>query len=124
MGARHFLHPVSLSRKIMEESHHCALSGYGAVAFAEKIGFPICEPKDLITDEIRAKAEDFTYDRYLQFVKYFFEGGPVPETGKNGESGQLNCTQDPLSSISSDTVSAVALDSKGHFACATSTGNI
>jgi beta-aspartyl-peptidase (threonine type) len=117
MGARHFSNPVSLSRKIMEESYHCALSGEGALRFAERIGFPICDPKDLIEEEIKKRSSDLnlTYKRYSDFIKCYILGEALPDNPENSESEQHG----PF-----DTVSAVALDSNGHFACATSTGNI
>ncbi|CAB3989429.1 isoaspartyl peptidase L-asparaginase-like, partial [Paramuricea clavata] len=67
MGARHFSNPVSISRKIMEESYHCALSGDGALKFAEKIGFTgICEPGDLVEEETSLKHK-FDYESYPEF---------------------------------------------------------
>ena len=47
--ARHFPHPVSIARKIMDESRHCALSGEGALKFANSLeNFDdICNPEDL-----------------------------------------------------------------------------
>jgi beta-aspartyl-peptidase (threonine type) len=109
MGARHFSNPVSISRKIMEESYHCALSGEGALKFAEKIGFTgICEPGDLVEEETSLKHK-FDYESYPKFVESYFGG---------------NTSQDPHECYTYDTVSAVALDKNGHLACATSTGNI
>ena len=53
ISARHFPHPVSIARKIMDESPHCALSGEGALKFAQGLeNFDeICEPGDLICDD-------------------------------------------------------------------------
>ena len=46
---RDIAHPVSLARKVMEETPHCLVVGEGAMKFAEKINFPILEdPKELI----------------------------------------------------------------------------
>jgi beta-aspartyl-peptidase (threonine type) len=42
-----FLHPISIARKVMEESPHILLVGAGAVLFAEKIG---AERGELLTD--------------------------------------------------------------------------
>jgi beta-aspartyl-peptidase (threonine type) len=109
MGARHFSNPVSISRKIMEESYHCALSGDGALKFAEKIGFTeICEPGDLIEEETSLKHK-FDYESYPEFVESYFGG---------------NTSQDPQECYTYGKVSAIALDENGRLACATSTGNI
>ncbi|XP_046857888.1 isoaspartyl peptidase/L-asparaginase-like [Xenia sp. Carnegie-2017] len=51
ISGRHFKNPICLSRKIMEESPHCAFSGDGALDYAKSIGFPYCDPKELITKE-------------------------------------------------------------------------
>ncbi|XP_046857889.1 isoaspartyl peptidase/L-asparaginase-like [Xenia sp. Carnegie-2017] len=51
ISGQHFKNPIMLSRKIMEESPHCALSSDGALDFAKRINFPYCEPKELITKE-------------------------------------------------------------------------
>ncbi|CAB4009448.1 isoaspartyl peptidase L-asparaginase-like [Paramuricea clavata] len=128
MGARHFSNPVSLSRKIMEESYHCALSGEGALRFAERIGYPICDPKDLIEEEIKKRSSDLnlTYKRYSDIIKCYILGEALPDNPENNESEQPPTSSDAALRVRDtfDTVSAVALDSNGHFACATSTGNI
>jgi isoaspartyl peptidase/L-asparaginase-like protein (Ntn-hydrolase superfamily) len=103
MAARHFKNPISISRKIMEESPHCAFSADGALAFAKEKGFDtyICEPQDLITDKAKSVKDKY---KFGDFVEEVFPGN------------------NPCENDNYDTVSAVALDSNGHFACATSTG--
>ncbi len=101
---RRFLNPVKLARKIMDDSPHCALSGDGALEFATNKNFPTCEPDELISQ--KAKEElDVSYDNYLEYVKYNKEAKPVEES------------QDTQAAVS-----AIALDVKGHLACAISTG--
>lgn len=41
-------HPISLARRVMEESGHNFLVGAGADAFAETIGFPRCPVEELL----------------------------------------------------------------------------
>ena len=55
--ARHFLHPVSIARKIMDESPHCALSGEGARKFADTLeNFDgICNPEDLKATTVQTR---------------------------------------------------------------------
>ena len=109
MGARHFSNPVSISRKIMEESYHCALSGDGALKFAKEKGFPgICEPGDLVEKETCLKKK-IDYESYPEFVESYFGG---------------KTSRDSQEFYTYDTVSAVAMDENGRLACATSTGNI
>lgn len=85
----------------MYESPHCALSGDGALEFAREKGFRTCEPHQLISEVARDKVR-VSYENYLNYVAYYYEGKPGEET--------------------QDTVSAVAMDANGHLACAMSTG--
>ncbi len=86
-------HPISLARRVMLDTPHNLLVGPGAEAFADSIGFPRCELADLITPE---EAERF---RALQ-----------------AQNGRERTPE------SMGTVGAVALDSFGNLAAATSTG--
>ncbi len=88
----------------MYDSPHCILNGDGALKFAKDEKFPTCDPDELISPLAKEKVS-VSYEDYLKWVSYYYDGKPVEET------------QD-----SPDTVSAVALDVKGHLACATSTG--
>ena len=100
--ARRFLHPVSIARQIMDKSPHCALSGEGALKFAQNLDNfdEICAPEDLKGDyplqKIRVTSSDFN-----AFARYTYEGRSMNER---------------------DSVGAVAMDKNGHLACANSTG--
>jgi isoaspartyl peptidase/L-asparaginase-like protein (Ntn-hydrolase superfamily) len=50
------LHPVSVARKVMEETIHVLLAGDGATRFARELGFPA---KDMLTDASRRRYEDW-----------------------------------------------------------------
>ena len=79
----------------MEKTPHCALNGDGALKFARRENLPCCQPKDL---------KALSYDI----------GPPDPEKYlKGGYSSQ----DEPKNSVC-----AVAIDSKGHLACALSSG--
>jgi beta-aspartyl-peptidase (threonine type) len=85
-------HPVSLAREVLESSQHVMLSGGGALEFARSRGIPLCDPEELIVERER--------ERYLRARRE----GPSPSSSPN------------------ETVGAVACDSHGHVAAASSTG--
>lgn len=95
-GTRRVRNPVSLARKVLEDSPHVCLSGEGAEDFARRLGWPLVDAALFITER-RVEA--------LQRVK---EGRPK----------QLVLDEQDLHG----TVGAVALDGTGHLAAATSTG--
>lgn len=110
--------PISVARKVMEETDHVLLCGEGAEAFARLVGFKYYDPvtKDRLTNWTLKKErfvdslnnqvpmDDFPYWTRLRefFLKY-----------KAGASDKRFST-----------VGAVAIDSKGSLAAATSTGGI
>ncbi|XP_028392649.1 isoaspartyl peptidase/L-asparaginase-like [Dendronephthya gigantea] len=100
ISGRYFRNPVSLAKKIMNDTHHCALSGEGALNYAIEQGFPTCGPNQLITQRQRNLQK--RYSDFMNYVRVRL-GLPVNPT---------------------DTVSAVARDANGRLACAVSTGGI
>lgn len=91
------LHPVSVARKVMEETEHCFLVGEGAFEFAKRMGFEVLNPEELLTE------------RELAFFKSI----------QNKENFR---THHPFEFQPRDTVGAVAMDQAGNLAVATSTG--
>jgi L-asparaginase / beta-aspartyl-peptidase len=88
--------PISLARKVMEDSPHVMLSGAGADEFAREKGLATEEQSYFETPERREQLEKMKANQLGSFdvdLKY-------------------------------GTVGAVALDSKGHVAAATSTGGL
>ena len=92
-------HPISVARRVMEQSGHVMLVGEGAYKFAESIGAELCRTRDLLVGR-----EQERYLRVLageqQLVENEFDDGASPL----------------------GTVGAVALDRDGHIAAGTSTG--
>ncbi len=94
---QNFLNPVSIARKVMEETEHCMLVGEGAMAFAKKTGYEELPPEALLTE------------RELEFYHKI----------KNDQNFE---THMPFEFSAMDTVGAVAMDIHGNLAAATSTG--
>ena len=94
---QNILHPISVSRLIMEKTDHCFLAGTGAQLFARQMGFPQLDPKELLTP------------RELQFY----------EKIKNDPDFTPRL---PFEPHPNGTVGAVAFDTYGNLAAATSTG--
>ncbi len=53
---QHIKHPISVARKVMDETPHVLLAGEGALQFALEQGF---EKEDLLTPEAKAKWEEW-----------------------------------------------------------------
>jgi L-asparaginase / beta-aspartyl-peptidase len=96
-GLTRIRNPVELARAVMERSEHVMLAGAGAEEFASSQGFPFV-PQSYF----------HTAARWAQLQR--IRGG---ETGLSGHT---------ISHVG--TVGAVALDSFGHLAAATSTGGM
>ncbi len=105
INIRNIKNPVLVARELTK-TPHVALAGRGAETFAEKIG---AEPFPGVSER--------AVERFHKTMRLFKEG-------KIGEVNPLWTDADKffLDGISSDTVGAVALDKRGGFAVATSTG--
>ena len=103
--------PISLARRVMEDTPHCLLVSEGAVKFAKQIDFPVLQdPKVLITQESHARTgQGQTYEEVLSA---YIAGKSVSPSEQEDSSGKP-CF---------DTVGAVAMDVQGRLACASSTG--
>jgi beta-aspartyl-peptidase (threonine type) len=93
------LHPVSVARRVMEDSPHVFLVGPGAKRFARRVGAELCTTRSLLVGRELARFERIRAgDRGLVATEF------SPRARPHG------------------TVGAVALDRKGRLASATSTG--
>ena len=97
---KHIKNPIMLARLILG-SPHVMLVGEGAEQFAQEHGMALCRQEDLITPA--------QLERWRQGYKPG-DGTGVPVAEKEGDKH--------------GTVGAVALDSQGHIAAATSTGGM
>ena len=128
IGARHFRHPVTMAKKVMEESPHCALTGEGAHEFAllqGNFGHEICDPEDLKGDDCPYQKIKVVNQQFQEFTKFVYVGRAISDEQKpdNATSvGGGQPTKEQNRKPGYDTASAVAIDSKGRLACANSTG--
>lgn len=101
------LHPITLARRVMENTNHTFLGGYGAMAFAKEQGIPILDPKGQLVTQ---RARD-ALDAYKSSL---------------GLTGSINANGDSSEEIipGFGTVGAVAIDRNGNIAAATSTGGM
>ena len=110
----------------MTDSSHCALSASGAQKFAEQKGFSTCNPEDLITPY----AVKIGHSGYKEYVRHHYLGAPLQEQEQEQQRiGDSEFERYALQNfagvpLTPDTVSAVAMDTSGHFACALSTGTL
>jgi beta-aspartyl-peptidase (threonine type) len=95
--------PIRLARKVLESSEHVMLVGAGAEEFAVEQGIALCDPADLVVERER---------RAWQQCRV------------HGHRAEFHSSPSSASSpsISSGTVGAVAMDSRGQIVAGTSTG--
>ncbi len=98
---RNLLHPITLARHVMEQTGHVFLVGKGAEKFALAIGMEFVSPEELLVGR--------ELDRWHQLKK-------------KREFKAKAIFESEFSQSPSDTVGAVAIDSNGDLAAATSTG--
>ncbi len=94
----HLRNPVRAARKILSESPHVYFVSEGAEKFAAQHGIPLCKNEDLVIPREVKRLQEFQAQAAEEKPNLF------------------------APAISHDTVGAVALDSKGNIAAATSTG--
>ena len=111
-GVRTIKNPITAARAVMEKSEHVLLSGRGAETFAAAQGIEIVDPSYFYTPERwkglqRAKQRD-SLDQLKKAGQVAYETD-IEEQRRKDKYG---------------TVGAVALDTQGNLAAATSTGGM
>ncbi|KAI5277937.1 Isoaspartyl Peptidase/L-Asparaginase [Manis pentadactyla] len=96
-AVRCIANPIKLARLVMEQTSHCFLTGQGAAKFAAAMGVPMVPGQQLVTERNMKRLEKEKHEN----------GAQKPGCQKN-----------------LGTVGAVALDSEGNVAYATSTGGL
>lgn len=96
---RNIKNPILLAYKVMRLTPHRLLAGKGAEMFARKVGIPRCRTRDLVVGRELKRYE------VLKNKKDF----KIPDAFRDKKGG---------------TVGAVAIDSSGGLAAATSTGGV
>ena len=91
---QHIVHPISVARKVMEETPHVMLTGEGALKFAVSQGF---EKQDLLTDRARK-----SWQEWLKKSKY----------------------QPEINVENHDTIGLLAIDKDGNLAGACTTSGM
>lgn len=101
----HFIrNPISLARKVMDESEHVLLVGHGAERFAIQHRFELCTQMDLVTERERARWESLKHRDDFSTKDAFRRWSTTRWEESN------------------DTVGAVAMDKDGNVSAGTSTG--
>jgi beta-aspartyl-peptidase (threonine type) len=112
-SVRHVKNPVDLARRVMEKSRHVLLVSTGAEEFALEEGIPLVANLYFRTDERRFQLASEQQGRSVSDL--------MPATGSGGAT-QSRRAEAPMGWLG--TVGAVACDSHGNLAAATSTGGM
>lgn len=115
-GVRHARNPISLARKVMEESRHVLLSGDGAEKFGREQGIDMVEPGYFRTEHRWEQLE-----KAREKDSYGLE--PKQEEDEASEpTGEEAAAANGHDASIFSTVGAVAIDRNGNIVAGTSTG--
>ncbi len=112
-SVKSILHPVSLARKVMEETPHCLFVGEGANHLADRFDFPKMKHKELLSPRQLARWKEICKEEDFDIHQEF----RAPKTEKPSPLRTRGQLVEPC-----DTVGACALDEMGNVAAGVSTG--
>lgn len=116
-------HPIAAARAVMEKSPHVMMIGEGAETFARSVGLEEVEPSFFFTESRWQALLKALRDKGLPLPPRPAGAPPEPSTlARPVPLASLN--EAPLDERKFGTVGAVALDSQGRLAAATSTGGM
>ena len=116
-------HPIAAARAVMERSPHVMLIGEGAESFAASVGLEQVEPSFFFTESRWQALLKALRDKGLPLPARPAGAPPEPSTlARPVPLASLN--EAPLDERKFGTVGAVALDSQGRLAAATSTAGV
>jgi beta-aspartyl-peptidase (threonine type) len=92
--------PITLARRILEAGHHSLFAGPGALARAEELGVPLCDPAELVTEQQRRRLAALqagtvgavALDRFGTIAAATSTGGMSGKLpGRVGDSALIGC---------------------------------
>ncbi len=113
-GVECIKNPITLARRVLE-SPHVLLISEGAQEFAQEQGIAQCEPDDLVTD--------YQYQQWKRLLAEEEAAKQEPRYHRR-ELGSVTRSTEHTEQHQHGTIGAVALDTEGNLAAATSTGGI
>src|ERR1035437_2171623 len=121
--------PIQAARLVLEQSHHVYFVGDGAEQFAAAHGMTLINNSELVLDRERERLTNAKLREDAGFGDDTFSGLdtpllPILHDDKSPETAfpSTSLIQNENGPKGRDTVGAVALDSRGNLAAATSTG--
>ncbi len=118
-GVRRVKNPITAARAVMEKSRHVLFAGEGADAFAVAQKLEIVPEVYFATDRRLKQLEEAKKRQQIQL-----DHTPSPPPAAPGPASDKKTQAEPDIDSKYGTVGAVARDSKGNLAAATSTGGL